>query len=160
MEPTANLDPILRRRFWEEFRYLRKLGRTLFVTTQYVGEAELCDHVGLLSAGKLVAAGTPGELRRRAFDGEFIQLVLSGDPGSLGGRLEVLERFGRVEELRKDEQETEKTTSRVRLLVEDADAALPEVMEVLDGAEVLSADIPKASFDEVFFRLVEESEEK
>jgi len=44
--------------------------------------------------------------------------------------------------------------------VEDADAALPEVMEILDGAEVLSADIPKASFDEVFFRLVEGSEEK
>ncbi|HVF00872.1 MAG TPA: ABC transporter ATP-binding protein [Rubrobacteraceae bacterium] len=159
-EPTANLDPILRRRFWEEFRHLREQGKTLFVTTQYVGEAELCDRVGLLSGGTLVALGTPDELRRRAFGGEFIQLVLGGGPGSLGERLEALERLGRVEEVRKDEQETEKTTSRVRLLVEDADAALPEVMEVLDGAEVLSADIPKASFDEVFFRLVEESEEK
>ena len=159
-EPTANLDPILRRRFWEEFRHLREQGRTLFVTTQYVGEAELCDRVGLLSAGKLVAAGTPDELRRRAFSGEFIQLVLSGDPGTLGGRLEALERVGRVEEVRKDEQETEKAASRIRLLVEDAEATLPEVMEVLDGAEVISADIPKPSFDEVFFRLVEESEEK
>ena len=159
-EPTANLDPILRRRFWEEFRHLREQGRTLFVTTQYVGEAELCDRVGLLSGGTLVALGTPDELRRRAFGGEFIQLVLGGGPGSLGERLEALERLGRVEEVRKDEQKTEKTTSRVRLLVEDANAALPEVMEVLDGAEVLSADIPKASFDEIFFRLVEESEEK
>ena len=159
-EPTANLDPILRRRFWEEFRHLREQGKTLFVTTQYVGEAELCDRVGLLSAGKLVAAGTPDELRRRAFGGEFIQLVLGGDPGSLGKRLEALERVGRVEEVRKEERETEKAASRVRLLVEDADATLPEVMEVLDGAEVLSAGIPRASFDEVFFRLVEESEEK
>ncbi len=159
-EPTANLDPILRRRFWEEFRHLREQGKTLFVTTQYVGEAELCDRVGLLSAGKLVAAGTPDELRRRAFGGEFIQLVLGGDPGSLGERLEALERVGRVEEVRKDERETEKAASRVRLLVEDADAMLPEVMEVLDGAEVLSAGIPRASFDEVFFRLVEGSEEK
>ena len=159
-EPTANLDPILRRRFWEEFRHLREQGRTLFVTTQYVGEAELCDRVGLLSAGKLVAAGTPDELRRRAFSGEFIQLVLSGDPGSLGGRLEALERVGRVEEVRKDERETEKAANRIRLLVEDAEATLPEVMEVLDGAEVISANIPKPSFDEVFFRLVEESEEK
>ncbi len=58
-EPTANLDPILRRRFWEEFRSLREGGRTLFVTTQYVGEAELCDRVGLLVDGKIVAAGTP-----------------------------------------------------------------------------------------------------
>ncbi|MDP8973002.1 MAG: ABC transporter ATP-binding protein [Actinomycetota bacterium] len=159
-EPTASLDPILRRRFWEEFRHLREQGRTLFVTTQYVGEAELCDRVGLLSGGTLVALGTPDELRRRAFGGELIQLVLGGEPGSLGGRLESLERIGRVEEVRKDEQEAEKAASRIRLLVEDADAALPEVMEVLDGTEVLSADIPKASFDEAFFRLVEESEEK
>jgi ABC-2 type transport system ATP-binding protein len=158
-EPTANLDPILRRRFWEEFRRLREQGKTLFVTTQYVGEAELCDRLGLLTAGKLVAAGTPDELRRRAFGGQLIQLVLGGDPGSLGRRLEALERVGRVEEVRKDEREAEKAASRVRLLVEDADATLPEVMEVLDGAEVLSADIPRASFDEVFFRLVEESEE-
>ena len=53
-EPTANLDPILRRRFWEEFRHLSNEGRTLFVTTQYVGEAELCDRVGLLAGGELV----------------------------------------------------------------------------------------------------------
>lgn len=158
-EPTANLDPILRRRFWEEFRRLGEGGRTLFVTTQYVGEAELCDRVGLLSGGRLVATGTPDELRRRAFGGEFIQLVLGGDPGSLGGHLEALERIGRVEEVRKDEQETEKAASRVRLLVEDADAALPEVMETLDDAEVLSANIPRPSFDEVFFRLVRDSQE-
>jgi ABC-2 type transport system ATP-binding protein len=63
-EPTANLDPILRRRFWEEFRQLREGGRTLFVTTQYISEAELCDRVGLLSCGRLVAVGTPEELRR------------------------------------------------------------------------------------------------
>ena len=159
-EPTANLDPILRRRFWEEFRHLREQGKTLFVTTQYVGEAELCDRVGLLSGGALISAGTPGELRRQAFGGEFIQLVLGGDPGSLGESLEALERVGRVEEVRKDEQETDKAASRILLLVEDADVALPEVMEALGGTEVLSADIPKASFDEVFFRLVWESEEK
>ena len=159
-EPTANLDPMLRRRFWEEFRHLREQGKTLFVTTQYVGEAELCDRVGLLSGGALIAANTPDKLRHRAFGGEFIQLVLGDDPGSLGRCLEALERIGRVEEIRKDEPETEKAASRIRLLVEDADAVLPQVMEVLDGIEVLSADIPKASFDEVFFRLVEGSEEK
>jgi len=65
-EPTANLDPILRLRFWEEFRRLREGGRTLFVTTKYVGEAELCDRVGLLSDGTLSAVGSPNELRRRA----------------------------------------------------------------------------------------------
>ncbi len=152
-EPTANLDPILRRRFWEEFRRLSEEGRTLFVTTQYVGEAELCDRVGLLSDGTLVAVGTPDELRRRAFGGEFIQLALGGDPSRLGTYLEAIEKAGRVVEVQKDEG-TEQAESLVRLLVEDADAALPKVMEALSGAEVRSVDLPKPSFDEVFFRLI------
>jgi ABC-2 type transport system ATP-binding protein len=94
-EPTANLDPIIRRRFWEEFRRLREGGRTLFVTTQYVGEAELCDREGFLSDGTSIAVGSPNELRRRASDGEFIQWPLGGDSGDLGARLEVLEQIGR-----------------------------------------------------------------
>ena len=152
-EPTANLDPILRRRFWEEFQRLRDEGHTLLVTTQYVGEAERCDRVGLLSDGILIAVGTPDELRRQAFGGELIHLVLGGDPGHLGEVLEDLEGVGRVVEVRQDE-EAEEAASRVRLLVGDADAAVPEVTEVLNGADLRSLDIPKPSFDEVFFRLV------
>ena len=157
-EPTANLDPILRRRFWEEFRRLREEGRTLFVTTQYLGEAELCDRVGLLSGGTLVAVGTPEELRQRAFDGELVQLILGGDPGQLGTSLEALEKVGRVAEVRQNEQ-SEEATSLVRLLVEDAETALPKVLESLNGTEVRSVDVPKPSFDEVFFRLMKETSE-
>lgn len=155
-EPTANLDPILRRRFWEEFRQLREGGRTLFVTTQYVGEAEHCDRVGLLSGGALVAVGTPDELRRRAFDGEIIQLALAGTPGQLRDNIGALEDLGRVTEVRQDEQSGE-ATSRIRLIVEDADAVLPKVLEMLRGADVRSVDLPRPSFDEVFFRLVKET---
>jgi len=155
-EPTANLDPILRRKFWEEFEQLREGGRTIFVTTQYVGEAELCDRVGLLVDGTLVAVGTPAELRRQAFGGEIVHLSLGGEPGSLPGRLRALEDLGRVEEVRRDAGGDE-VVSLVRLLVEDADTALPNVMEVLSGADVRSLDVPKPSFDEVFFRLVKET---
>ena len=150
-EPTANLDPILRRRFWEEFRDLSGEGRTLFVTTQYVGEAELCDRVGLLSGGKLVAVGTPEELRRQAFGGEAIELVLGGEPSRLAGRLKTLEAIGYAVEIRQEEG----ATSRVRLLVDDADARLPGVLAALNGADVRSANVPKLSFDEIFFRLME-----
>src|SRR5205807_4004595 len=48
-EPTAGLDPMLRQTIWSEFRRLREIGRTLVVTTQYVGEAEYCDTVAVLS---------------------------------------------------------------------------------------------------------------
>jgi ABC-2 type transport system ATP-binding protein len=156
-EPTANLDPILRRKFWEEFEQLRKGGRTIFVTTQYVGEAELCDRVGLLVDGDLIAVGTPAELRHRAFGGEPLELVLGGNPSKFAGRLGMLEEIGNSVEVRQ-EGAVEDTQSRVRLLVEDAEVALPRVLEVLDGSKVYSADAPKPSFDEVFFRLVKQRE--
>lgn len=154
-EPTANLDPILRRRFWEEFRALREAGRTLFVTTQYVGEAELCDRVGLLADGKLVAVGTPDELRRQAFGGETVELTLAGEPSRLAASLAPLEKLGRGVEVRQENGE-DGAVSRVRLLVDDADSKLPEVLRSLAGADVRSANVPKPSFDEVFFRLMQE----
>ncbi len=152
-EPTANLDPILRRKFWDEFRLLRDAGHTLFVTTQYVGEAELCDRVGLLSNGRLIAVGTPQELRRRAFEGEMIELTLGGDPGHVGEHLAALENVGHVVEVR-EENENEDPVSRARLVVDDAEVALPKVFDTLKGADIRSAELLNPSFDEVFFRLV------
>lgn len=152
-EPTANLDPILRRKFWEEFKLLRDSGRTIFATTQYVSEAELCDRVGLLSNGQLVAIGTPEELRREAFGGETIELTLGGDPGHVGEHLSALEKVGHVVEVLAQDDHGE-TTSRARLVVEDADISLPRVFEALNGADVRSADVLTPPFDEVFFRLV------
>lgn len=151
-EPTANLDPILRRKFWDEFRLLSGMGRTIFVTTQYLGEAELCDRVGLLHNGRIIAAGTPEELRRKAFGGEMIELTLGGDPGHVGEHLAALGVVGRVVEVR--EEAGESAASRTRLVVENADVALPKVFEVLRDADVRSADLIYPSFDEVFFRLV------
>ncbi|MCA3747698.1 MAG: ABC transporter ATP-binding protein [Rubrobacter sp.] len=153
-EPTANLDPILRRKFWDGFGALRDMGRTLFVTTQYVGEAELCDRVGLLSDGVLAAVGTPSELRRQAFGGETIELTLGGKPGRLGRHLDALEEVGHVVEVREEGSGEGAASSTVRLVVEDADTALPRAFEALRGAEVRSADLIYPSFDEVFLRLV------
>ena len=73
-EPTAGIDPILREKFWNQFRSLGAEGRTLLVTTQYVGEASYCDMVGLLSDGELLMFDTPQNLRRAAFDGEVIDV--------------------------------------------------------------------------------------
>jgi ABC-2 type transport system ATP-binding protein len=69
-EPTAGIDPILRRRLWEHFRDLRDHGRTILVTTQYVDEAANCDVVVVLVEGHVVAIGSPDDLRRRAFPGD------------------------------------------------------------------------------------------
>jgi ABC-2 type transport system ATP-binding protein len=65
-EPTSGLDPVSRARMWEEVRRLnRELDMTIFLTTQYLEEAdELADRVGIINGGKLVAQGTPEELKR------------------------------------------------------------------------------------------------
>jgi ABC-2 type transport system ATP-binding protein len=66
-EPTTGLDPVSRARVWEEVRRLnRELGVTIFLTTQYLEEAdELADRVGIIHAGRIVGEGTPDELKRR-----------------------------------------------------------------------------------------------
>ena len=73
-EPTAGIDPILRERFWQRFRQLRDEGRTLIVSTQYVGEAADCDVVAVMANGRVVALAPPDELRRRAFGGDIVDL--------------------------------------------------------------------------------------
>ena len=155
-EPTANLDPILRRKFWDEFKALRDRGHTILVTTQYVGEAEACDRIGFLSEGKLVAVGTPEELRKDAFGGEVIELVLGGDPSHLGEPMLALESVGHVAEIR-GEDASESSVSRVHLIVKDADLALPKVFDAMRSAEadIRSAEVLVPSFDEVFIRLVQ-----
>jgi ABC-2 type transport system ATP-binding protein len=79
-EPTTGLDPMSRARVWEEVRRLNQdLDMTIFLTTQYLEEAdELADRVGIINGGKLVAEGTPFELKRR-IGNDVIFARLDGD---------------------------------------------------------------------------------
>src|SRR6185503_15494473 len=71
-EPTAGIDPILRRKFWDYFKELQGEGHTLFITTQYVGEAAYCDLVGVMYGGRLLMIETPDGLRRKAYGGDVV----------------------------------------------------------------------------------------
>ncbi len=71
-EPTAGIDPILRRKFWDRFRALKDQGRTIFVTTQYVSEADNCDLVGVQHNGKLLLVDTPLGVRHHAYGGDMV----------------------------------------------------------------------------------------
>jgi ABC-2 type transport system ATP-binding protein len=79
-EPTTGLDPVSRARVWQEVRRLNQdLDMTIFLTTQYLEEAdELADRVGIINGGKLVAEGTPFELKRR-IGNDVIFARLDGD---------------------------------------------------------------------------------
>jgi ABC-2 type transport system ATP-binding protein len=148
-EPTAGIDPILREKFWNEFRSLAGEGRTLVVTTQYVGEAAHCDTVGLLSDGELVRVDTPDNLRRAAYGGEVIEITFARPPGDteLGRLTDLPCVIGPVERHRHD---------AARIVVEDADEALPEVRTALAATELEPIEVCEhvVDHDEAFVRMV------
>jgi ABC-2 type transport system ATP-binding protein len=80
-EPTTGLDPTSRAKVWDEVRRLNaELGMTVFLTTQYLEEAdELADRVGIIDHGRLVAEGTPDELKR-SIGTDLVVAVVDGDP--------------------------------------------------------------------------------
>ncbi len=78
-EPTAGVDPISRRDFWELIYAMAKDGVTVLVTTHYMDEAELCQRIGFISQGRLVAVDTPGRLKETQMRGQVLE-VNTGDP--------------------------------------------------------------------------------
>ena len=85
-EPTTGLDPVSRARMWEEVRRLNsELGMTIFLTTQYLEEAdELADRVGIINRGQIVAEGTPAELKRQVGDDVIVARLAHRDDACLG----------------------------------------------------------------------------
>ena len=73
-EPTAGVDPISRREFWELIYSMAKDGVTILVTTHYMDEAELCQRVGFLSQGRLVALDTPDRLKEMEMRGHVLEI--------------------------------------------------------------------------------------
>jgi ABC-2 type transport system ATP-binding protein len=71
-EPTSGVDPLSRRTFWELIRSMAAEGVTVFVTTHYMDEAEYCDRLALIYHGKLVAIGTPLELKQGRVENEVL----------------------------------------------------------------------------------------
>ena len=65
-EPTSGVDPLARREFWQRITALSEQGVTVIVTTHFMEEAEYCDRVAIMDAGRVLAQGTPAEIRGRA----------------------------------------------------------------------------------------------
>ncbi|MCX7857050.1 MAG: ABC transporter ATP-binding protein [Deltaproteobacteria bacterium] len=77
-EPTTGLDPQIRRQIWDLIRKAKMEGRTVILTTHYIEEADvLCDRVGILSRGRLIAEGSPEDLKKCV--GNFVLEKLDGD---------------------------------------------------------------------------------
>jgi len=140
-EPTTGLDPVSRRRMWDSIRELVAGGVTIFLTTQYLDEAdELADQIAVLDRGRIVAEGTSDELKRR-IPGGHVRLQLA-TPSALRAAGELLEGAWRDEEQLRIQVPTDGTVASLRHLLGQLDDAAIEV-------EHLSIHTP--DLDDVFF---------
>ena len=94
-EPTAGVDPASRRAFWELIYELAQAGVTVFVSTHYMDEAEHCDWLALIDAGRIVASGSPLDLRKTHFHARLLEL----DAEATFRWIETLEKTPGIEEV-------------------------------------------------------------
>jgi len=87
-EPTSGVDPVSRRQFWQLIHHMAESGVTVFVSTHYMDEAEYCHRLALMDRGRLVALGTPGELKRGSLRGALLRVECQ----PLGEALDALGR--------------------------------------------------------------------
>ncbi len=140
-EPTTGLDPSSRLNLWEEVRRLNAEGTTVFLTTQYLEEAdELAHRVGIIDGGLIVREGTPAELKA-AVGSPTLRIDTS--PDHFGVANEVLGRFGEQRPARE---------GRVAIGLDDGASRLTDVVRALDEASVsvLHMELDAPSLDDVF----------
>jgi ABC-2 type transport system ATP-binding protein len=155
-EPTTGLDPVSRKTIWEEVRALNDDGTTVFLTTQYLEEADqLADDVAIIDSGRIVAEGSPEKLKGE-IGNPHIQLHLA--EGSVAEAEAILAPVGKLL--------PPKDGRKVLVEVENGAADIPRVVRVLDeaGIAVESLELVKPTLDDVFvaktgYHLAEESEE-
>jgi ABC-2 type transport system ATP-binding protein len=140
-EPTTGLDPQSRAHMWDEVRRLRDEGRTIFLTTHYLDEADaLCDRISIMDNGEIVAEGTPDELKRE-ISGDVLTLGIS--PTLADKAREMLADFARRSEV---------VDGGVRLYVEEGAPIIPSIMRAMDaaGLAVSGIELHRPSLDDVF----------
>jgi ABC-2 type transport system ATP-binding protein len=143
-EPTTGLDPQSRARVWDEVQRMHDRGTTVFLTTHYLDEADaLCDRVAIIDYGKIVAEGTPEELKR-AVAGDVVTISVTGDQHRA---LDLLKNQPFVREAKLDE-------GSVLLYVDRGEVAMPAILRLLDGAglTLVTIGLHRPSLDDVFLR--------
>ncbi len=145
-EPTSGVDPISRRNFWNLIHEMAKGGTTIFVTTHYMDEADYCDRLALIYRGKIIAEGTPNQLRKEYMSRDVLEI----DAEPLVAAMEALDQQG---------IETAIFGSVLHATVENAKNAIPRIWKILGEAHVAVSRIEKIvpSLEDVFVTLIEVS---
>jgi len=148
-EPTAGVDPLSRRAFWELIQEMSARGTTIFITTHYMDEAEHCHRLGLMYQGRLIALGSPHQLKTEQVTGELLEVASSDYAQSLAllsadARYRQVSLFG----------------SAIHVVVDKARAASPQIKQLLESGGVAVHSIKNIPFsmEDVFISLMEAQE--
>lgn len=143
-EPTSGVEPEARRRFWDLIHSLAADGVTVLVTTHYMDEAEYCNRIALIDAGRLIAIGSPTELRDRELGGTLFELACA----PLGAALEVLREAPEVIDVAI-------FGDKLHVLVRTGSPAAPLQARLLQAQIAAQPAVEiRASLEDVFVRLV------
>jgi ABC-2 type transport system ATP-binding protein len=150
-EPTSGVDPIARRGFWDLIYQLSEAGRTIFVTTHYMDEAEYCHRIALMYGGRIIATGRPAAIRK----GFHSQALLRLDTSDPLGTMRALEEEPSVVDVAV-------FGGGLHVTVLDAGAAESRIRSVLNERKISVRRLEsiEPSMEDVFVALVEAEENK
>jgi len=148
-EPTAGVDPLSRRFFWELIQELAAGGATIFITTHYMDEAEHCHRLGLMHQGRLIAVDSPSRLKTERVRGELLEVVSSD--------------FARAEELLTRHPVCRHVSlfgSTIHVVVDKAATASRLIENLLENNGITVRSIKQIPFtlEDVFISLIEEQD--
>ncbi|HTY09128.1 MAG TPA: ABC transporter ATP-binding protein [Candidatus Edwardsbacteria bacterium] len=146
-EPTGGVDPISRRRFWDLINGLSAGGTTVFVTTHYLDEAEYCNTIMLMHAGRIVAGGSPGQLKAERIKNPILEV----ESGNAVAALETVQGEDWA-------KETSIFGNKLHVSVADAAQGERQVRRALAGKGIavqrVSSVVP--TLEDVFIQVIEE----
>jgi ABC-2 type transport system ATP-binding protein len=155
-EPTAGVDPISRRDFWTLIYEMVKRGVTVLVTTHYMDEAELCQRIGFISQGRLVAIDTPGRLKQTQMRGDVLEIGVS-NPDVAMRTLKAAQRSGEI-----PIDEVALYGAQIHAVVPSAEKYQEVIREMLTarGVNIRSIDRIAPTLEDVFISTVRDSAEQ
>ena len=145
-EPTSGLDPQSRAYLWGEIKKLKADGVTIFLTTQYMDEADkLCDTIAIIDNGKIIVTGTPGELKSSVGGDAIVFSFLSEETAHNAETL--LKEKIQVERIQTND-------NSVYLNIKDGERMMPDLLRSLDAKnlEAQTVTLSRPSLDDVFLK--------
>ena len=149
-EPTAGVDPVSRRAFWNLIYEIASRGTTVFVTTHYMDEAEHCERLAFIYHGRIVALGSPSEIKREHLPGEVVQ-VTPDDPETAVKLLREAYEAGTLAA-----RGVNLHGAQARVLTDEPERTLVAVEKLLGGAGIgySDLDVVPPSLEDAFIKLV------